>query len=185
MMAARTRRLWAMLAGLLMLGGIATAGVVTAGPARAATLYGLCSGSYCAREGSVYFDRWPRDISGDGNQQMQRQWQGVVSSARCWPFKCGSGLNATYDGSNVYKYYNIHTGHCMSPDNLNNVYIYADACNANGTNWVQSGGDGSAFLINVYFTNNDSGVWTLEYGAVYNALYISNVAGPTWAWVGV
>jgi hypothetical protein len=152
------RRLLVILAGLVMLGGALTAITVTALPAHAVTLYGLCTpGSKCARETGSYFDWWPRDISGDTNQQMSRSYQGQVSSQRCWPFNCGGGLNAAYDGASVWKIFNINTGRCMVSNHVagDQKVTIGGSCNDNGSNWVWDGSVSNAALINVYMSNWD------------------------------
>lgn len=149
------RKIQSAVLALALLGGTAVA-VTTAQDAQAATVYGICTGSTCAREASGAFEAWARDISGDSAQQQQRTYVGQVSSSNCWPFTCGNGFNAAYNGASVWRVYNIHTGHCMAADD--GYYVYATACNANGVNWVWDGTTASAHLVNVYQTDlHDSG----------------------------
>jgi hypothetical protein len=154
-----TKSLLTVGAGILLVGGLTVGATVKAPEARAVLLNGLCTTdgyAHCARQTGSYFDWWNRDISGDTNQQMSRSYQGQVSSSGCWPFNCGSGLNAALNNTAVYKIFDINTGQCMLSNHvLGDFKVTVGNCSSNGSNWVWDGSEGNAALVNVYMSNHD------------------------------
>jgi hypothetical protein len=141
---------WHILASLLFIAGAIGLGV---SPARAATPTGLCMSNYastCARINGQMVDAWPRDISGDTNQQFTDGYIGQVASTngRCWPFTCGDGLNATYNNDSVWDFRQINTNNCINVSGTQNQANLA-ACNIdNPAEWFVWTPTGA--LINVY-----------------------------------
>lgn len=178
------------ISGVILAVLFALLGIVSVSPAaHAATVYGLCNPNtnyaYCSRASSGVVYYWTRDISGDPNQQIQRQYMGQVSNANCWPFTCGGGNNAALNNESVWRIYNINTGQCYAASSLSTGEIYAESCNANGTNWVWDGTQGNAHLINVYQTNNDNNRWEMldSFNGVYHPLYVEDTAFADWGMV--
>jgi hypothetical protein len=104
--------------------------------AGASTPTGLCISdktSLCARSNGYLgnVDQWPQDISGDPNQQFNRSYLGQVTSTNggCWPFTCGNGLNATYNGNSVWAFSSASSSQFLCLYNYSAINTALDQCN--------------------------------------------------------
>lgn len=94
--------------------------------------------------------------NGDSRFRWTAITVGTVSSSGCWPFTCGSGLNAQYNGYTVYHLQSAYDGGCWGVTTGNAMYD-GSICDSSqwklGNDWVAGpapdGQSGWYDLINV------------------------------------
>jgi outer membrane biosynthesis protein TonB len=114
----------------------------------AATYTGICSTNQnpvvCWRVNNNQVDGWPRDITGDANQQWTATYKGAVTST--WPFTSAS-LNTQYKGVGVYTFTNSFHNECAGTGGGNYVAMEMVSCSSGSGFlfvWMSSG-----YLVNV------------------------------------
>lgn len=171
---------------LAIVGGITTLGLST-GPASAATPAAAAAYVYSVSSGHTVGQStfqgqnttWFVDEGGVLNPAALK-FVGTVdgTNGNCWPFTCGNGANATFQGKNVYVNFRAGTSLCWQLESVNQGY-FSTSCGASHpySMWVQAKAPdqlGSAYegWVNVGATNAAGG--TNKY--LYNPC---NITVPT------
>lgn len=171
---------WALVAAAMALGTVVPLGL-TATQASAADDSFISSdytGNLIGQAGSAIEDLY------HGSQQQNLYFEGTVQSTggQCWPFACGNGANAYFQGKNVWVIYHSGTSACMTSTYQSGEYT-TSACGGGHSYslWVQ----GTAFdghganhesWANVGATNDDAGAgeYLEDLGSASNMIITSS-----------
>jgi hypothetical protein len=135
----------------------------------------LTAGPAVAADDSFVISDYTTNIQGRGgsevlqdlgatSQQSNLYFEGTVQSTggQCWPFACGNGANAYFQGKNVWVVYQSGTSYCWTSTNRTAAYTNT-ACGGGhtyslivqATAW--DGRSGSESWVDVGATNDNSG----------------------------
>lgn len=141
---------------------------------------GICSGNGCWRNASNALDYWPRDISGDPNQQFLVTYWGQANQG------ADGGACSQFGNVGVYTFVSPADGNKFEgAGTLSGGVYYAGGQSGNNrySNWVwQSNG----VLLNCGDSQNGANFALITSGAFYHQMYTANTGfGNNWSQVHV